>query len=68
MRVHYLRPGVEGRLRLGQAWRVEPADALLKRLRYLLGDDGVEVVYQRELVRRPSPPEPANPPRLAVVR
>ena len=68
LRVHYLRPGAEGRLRLGEAWRVEPADALLKRLRHLLGDDAVEVVYQRELVRRPSPTEPASPPRLAVVR
>ena len=68
LRVHYLRPGAEGRLRLGEAWRVEPTDALLKRLRHLLGDDGVEVVYQRELVRRPSPTEPASPPRLAVVR
>ncbi len=68
LRVHYLRPGIEGRLRLGDAWRVEPADALLKRLRHLLGEDGVEVVYQRELVRRPSPAEPVSPPRLAVVR
>ena len=68
LRIHYRRPGVEGRLRFGDAWRVEPADALLKRLRHLLGDDGIEVVYQRERVRRPSPTEAASPPRLAVVR
>ena len=67
LRVHYLRPGAEGHLRLGEVWRVEPADALLKRLRHLLGEDAVEVVYQRELVRRPSPTEPASPPRLVVV-
>ena len=68
LRLDYRRPGAEGRLRLGDDWRVEPADALLKRLRHLLGDDGVEVVYQRELRLRPSTPEVAAAPRLAVVR
>jgi DNA polymerase-3 subunit alpha len=68
IRVHYRRPGAEGRLRLGDTWRVDPSDALLKRLRHLLGgDDKVEVIYQRELQLRPSTPAAAGPPRLAVV-
>jgi DNA polymerase-3 subunit alpha len=67
LRLHYRRPGVEGRLRLGGAWRVDPQDALLKRLRAQLGRDGVDVIYQREIRLRPSLPDPAQPPRLAVV-
>jgi DNA polymerase-3 subunit alpha len=67
LRLHYRRPGAEGRLRFGDDWRVEPADALLKRLRHLLGDDGVEVVYQRELQLRPRRPGLEQTPRLAVV-
>jgi DNA polymerase-3 subunit alpha len=68
LRLHYRRPGAEGRLRFGDDWRVEPADALLKRLRHLLGDGAVEVAYQREVQLRPSKPEVAGTPRLAVVR
>lgn len=67
LRIHYLRPGIEGRLRLGDGWRVEPADALLKRLQHVLGDQAVEVVYQRELTLSSSLPDPAQPPRLSVV-
>ncbi|KAA6185613.1 DNA polymerase III subunit alpha [Thiohalocapsa marina] len=66
LRLHYRRPGAEGRMRCGDAWRVDPTDALLKQLRRLLGDAGVEVVYQRELQLRPSLPELGGPPRLAV--
>jgi DNA polymerase-3 subunit alpha len=69
LRLHYRRPGCEGRLRLGENWRVTPADALLKRLRGLLGDDGVEVVYERErVVAAPPAPVAAGRPQLAVVR
>jgi DNA polymerase-3 subunit alpha len=69
LRLHYIRPGARGRLRLGEAWRVAPEDALLKRLRALLGgDERVQVVYQRELPLRASHPEPAAPPRLAIAR
>jgi DNA polymerase-3 subunit alpha len=41
---------------LGDNWRVMPADALLKRLRGLLGDDAVEVVYERERAITAPPP------------
>jgi DNA polymerase-3 subunit alpha len=67
--LHYRRPGCEGRLRLGDNWRVTPVDALLKRLRGLLGDEAVEVVYERErAVAAPPPPVAAGRPQLAVVR
>ncbi len=69
LRLQYRRPGCEGRLRLGESWRVTPADALLKRLRGLLGDDAVEVVYERErAIAAPPPPVAAGRPQLAVVR
>ncbi|MCF7989366.1 MAG: DNA polymerase III subunit alpha [Thiohalocapsa sp.] len=68
IRIDYRRAGAQGRLRLGDGWRVDPSDALLKRLRHLLGgDDRVEVIYQRELQLRPSLPAVAGAPRLAVV-
>lgn len=68
LRIHYLRPGIEGRLRLGEVWRVDPTDALLKRLRHQLGDDGVEVIYERELKLRSTMPDPSSPPKLALVQ
>jgi DNA polymerase-3 subunit alpha len=69
LRLQYRRPGCEGRLRLGEDWRVTPADALLKRLRGLLGEEAVEVVYERELaIAAPPPPVAAGRPQLAVVR
>jgi len=43
----YRRPGASGRLVLGDDWRIQPADELLKRLRHLLGMEAVEVSYQR---------------------
>jgi len=45
LRLTYRRPGCEGRLRFGDDWRVQPDDALLKRLAQLLGDDAVAVIY-----------------------
>ena len=69
LRLQYRRPGCEGRLRLGENWRVLPADALLKRLRGLLGDEAVEVVYERErATAAPPPPVVAGRPQLVVVR
>jgi DNA polymerase-3 subunit alpha len=68
VRLHYRRLGAEGRLRLGDAWRVDPADTLLRRLRSLLGDDGIEIVYQRDAPVRDATPAVPGPPRLAVVR
>jgi DNA polymerase-3 subunit alpha len=43
----YRRLGAVGELRLGDTWRVEPSDALLKRLRRLLGQEAVVVAYER---------------------
>ncbi|MBK1723688.1 DNA polymerase III subunit alpha [Thiocystis violacea] len=47
VRLSYRRPSAEAELALGNAWRVRPSDALLKRLRTLLGGDGVAVSYER---------------------
>jgi DNA polymerase-3 subunit alpha len=63
----YRRPGARGRLICGDDWRVQPADALLKRLRRVLGPDRVSVAYDRGAL----PPAPASarpPPRLSLVR
>ncbi len=69
LRLHYRRPGCEGRLHIGENWRVTPADALLKRLRGLLGDDAVEVVYEPERAVAATPPQVAlGRPQLAVVK
>ncbi len=69
VRLHYQRPGCEGRLRFGEDWRVNPADALLKRLALFLGDAAVQVVYERERVLAAPPPPPLGlaGPQLAVV-
>jgi DNA polymerase III subunit alpha len=63
--IDYRRPGVRGRLSCGDGWRVQPADALLKRLRRLLGNEAVTVSYQRG----PQPEEAPRPkaPRLSLV-
>ncbi len=45
IRLHYRRPDVEATLRLGDAWRVNPSEELLKRLRQQLGNAAVEVLY-----------------------
>jgi DNA polymerase-3 subunit alpha len=65
VRLRYRRPGVVGDLVLGDAWRIEPTDALLKRLRQLLGADGVRVVYERSPL--PMAPADTQRPRLAAV-
>jgi DNA polymerase-3 subunit alpha len=45
--VEYRRCDAVASLRLGSEWRVRPADALLKRLRDLLGTTAVRVVFRR---------------------
>jgi DNA polymerase-3 subunit alpha len=65
VRLRYRRPGAAGELVLGDAWRVEPTDALLKRLRQLLGGDAVRVVYERSPL--PTAQSEAQRPRLAAV-
>jgi len=64
--IDYRRPGVRGRLTCGDTWRVQPADALLKRLRRLLGNDAVQVSYQRRLAPDAVPRPKA--PRLSLVQ
>ena len=65
--VNYRRPGARGRLVCGNGWRVEPADALLKRLRRILGPESVEVLYDG--TRRPPEPARGKPaPQLRLVR
>jgi hypothetical protein len=51
LRLHYLRPGAEGRMRLADGWRVEPSDALLKRLRRMLGDEPTRVAAASSAAR-----------------
>ena len=59
--IDYRRPGARGRLACGDAWRVQPADALLKRLRRLLGNEAVSISYRRG-------PDWADPPRHKAPR
>lgn len=61
VRIHYRCPGAVGDLSFGERWRVEPTDALLRRLRQLLGPESVRVVYERS-------PTPAAPPEHEVSR
>jgi len=72
LRLTYRRPGCEGRLRFGDNWRVQPDDALLKRLAQLLGDDAVQVIYERErtMTAPPTPvaAEAVGRPHLALVQ
>jgi len=63
----YCRPGATGRLLLGEDWRVQPTDELLKRLRHLLGAEMVQVSYQRFVPPRLLARASEQPPRLAVV-
>ncbi|NCC29294.1 MAG: DNA polymerase III subunit alpha, partial [Gammaproteobacteria bacterium] len=65
VRLRYCRPGAAGEFVLGDAWRVEPTDALLKRLRQLLGSDAVTVVYERSPL--PAVQTETQRPRLAAV-
>jgi DNA polymerase-3 subunit alpha len=72
IRLYYRQPQAAMMLRFGERWRVEPSDALLRRLQQLLGAEAaVEVVYRRALLERAQafkdaaprrPPEPLSPP------
>jgi DNA polymerase-3 subunit alpha len=54
LRLDYQRPGAGVAFQCGPAWRIDPTDALLKRLRRLLDDDAaVEVLYGRSRARAP---------------
>ncbi len=64
--IDYRRPGARARLLCGDPWRVQPADALLKRLRRLLGDEAVEVAYEQRAL--PAEPARTRPPRLSLVK
>ncbi|WP_295584962.1 DNA polymerase III subunit alpha [uncultured Lamprocystis sp.] len=71
--IDYRRPGVGGRLLCGEAWRVQPRDALLKQLRRLLGNEAVTVSYQRGTLPAMTPAattetERPRAARLTVVR
>ncbi|MCF1182100.1 DNA polymerase III subunit alpha [Marichromatium gracile] len=61
VRLRYRRPGASGELVLGEAWRVQPTDLLLKRLRQLLGAGAVRVSYER-----PARPAPQREPSLPL--
>ncbi|MDF3031481.1 MAG: polymerase subunit alpha [Moraxellaceae bacterium] len=45
VRVRYRCSTAEGTLRLGEGWRVQASDELLKRLRQQFGSESVEVLY-----------------------
>jgi DNA polymerase-3 subunit alpha len=45
VRLRYRRPDAEAAFALGEAWRVSPADELLKRLRQSYGPEAVQVLY-----------------------
>jgi DNA polymerase-3 subunit alpha len=47
VQVQYCTAGAEALYTLGDAWRVEPSDELLRRLERLLGEGTVRVVYAR---------------------
>jgi len=64
--IDYRRSAARGLLRLGDDWRVQPTDELIKRLRRLLGADGVQVSYGGQVHPRPASEGPAPAPRLAV--
>jgi DNA polymerase-3 subunit alpha len=65
VQIDYRRRGAGVRLVLGDDWRVQPTDELLKRLRHLLGADAAQVAYQRFVPPRPAAQEPR--PRLVAV-
>jgi DNA polymerase-3 subunit alpha len=64
----YRCPGAGARLVLDEAWRVQPSDELLRRLRQLLGPESVHVSYERFVPPREPAPARERPPRLALVR
>ncbi len=65
VRLSYRRPGAAGELVLGNLWRVQPTDTLLKRLRQLLGPTAVTVSYERAAL--PVPRTQEQRPRLVAV-
>lgn len=48
--MEYHRADATSLIRFGQDWQIRPADALIKRLRGLLGEDAVRVIYGRRAV------------------
>jgi DNA polymerase-3 subunit alpha len=63
--LEYRRAGARGCMRLGDDWRVQPTDELLKRLRRLLGAERVQVVYGAQ-PRHPRERDAERSPRLAL--
>jgi DNA polymerase-3 subunit alpha len=47
IQLEYHSPQGQGRFLLGDDWRVQPTDELIKRLRQLLGQEAVKVAYGR---------------------
>ncbi|MGV5510325.1 hypothetical protein ACRTBZ_19480, partial [Burkholderia pseudomallei] len=45
VRIAYSNARAQGEMRLGDAWRVKPSDALLADLRAAFGGSVVEIVY-----------------------
>lgn len=43
--IEYQSDDARTRIELGETWRVQPDDSLLLELKYLVGDNGVELVY-----------------------
>ncbi|MFA7553364.1 MAG: DNA polymerase III subunit alpha [Spongiibacteraceae bacterium] len=43
--IEYHRANVKGRIRLGQAWQVQPSDELIQRLKDRFGDDRVKLNF-----------------------
>ena len=43
--LNYLREDLTATVRFGEDWQVEPNDALLQELSYLIGQQSVELVY-----------------------
>ena len=47
IQMEYRSPQGQARFLLGDDWRVQPTDELIKRLRQLLGQEAVKVAYSR---------------------
>ena len=45
MSLAYLRDGARAEIALGAAWRVHPTDELIHRLKEVMGDAQVRMVY-----------------------
>ena len=43
--IEYSSDNASTRIELGESWRVQPDDDLLLELKYLVGDQSVELVY-----------------------